>query len=430
MMDELPVVKIEKLVFGGQGLGVLPDGRKCFVWGALPSEQTTVELTKKKKDWAEGIAKKIIEPSKYRVDPKEPDIYLATSPWQIIEFKAEAKFKQEILKETFERDHIDVNWKNFYQDDQQYSYRNKMEYNFWWDNDTKIVSLALHQRGSRQKVPVAGSLLASDAINKAGEQLIDFINKNKIQARNLKSVIIRCTEECKVGLSIFITKEDIVNTLRKFNKDDVEYEIIFSNPKSPASVVTKILYTTGDSSLSDKLMGIEFKYHTRSFFQVNLGVYEQVLKEILKYTSIKEVKTILDLYSGVGSIGLSVVQKNQKLTLVESDVQAASEAKDNALSEVNCEVINAKSEKSLDYLEAKDVVIVDPPRAGLHKNVVQKITELKPKIIVYLSCNPITQARDMAMLLGAGYVIKFAKGYNFFPRTPHIESLIVLEKLI
>ncbi|MEI6237245.1 MAG: 23S rRNA (uracil(1939)-C(5))-methyltransferase RlmD [Candidatus Saccharibacteria bacterium] len=430
MADELVVVKIDKLVFGGQGLGILPDGRKCFVWGALPGEQVAIELTKKKKDWAEGITKKIIEPSKYRVEPKEPGIYLATSPWQVVEFKVEAIYKQEILKETFEREHVDVNWQKFYQDDQQYGYRNKMEYNFWWDNDNKKVSLALHQRGSRQKVPVNGSLLASDVINIAGEKLIDFINQNKIQARNLKSVIIRCTKDGKVGLSIFITKEDIVKVLSKINIGNTDYEIIFSNPKSPASVATKILHKNGDSNLSDKLMSVEFKYHTRSFFQVNLDVYRQVLKEIVKYTNIKEVKTVLDLYSGVGSIGLSVIQKRQTLTLVESDIQAANEAKDNAPSNANCEVINAKSEKSLDYLAGKDAVIVDPPRAGLHKNVVQKLIELKPKIIIYLSCNPATQARDMVMLLGAGYLIKFAKGYNFFPRTPHIECLIVLEKLI
>jgi 23S rRNA (uracil1939-C5)-methyltransferase len=116
--------------------------------------------------------------------------------------------------------------------------------------------------------------------------------------------------------------------------------------------------------------------------------------------------------------------------LVESDTQSASEAKANADGKNNCEVINAKTEKSLEHLEGKDVVIVDPPRAGLHKKVVQKITEVKPKIIVYLSCNPTTQARDVTALMGAGYIVKFAKGYNFFPRTPHIESLIVLEKLI
>lgn len=423
-------VKIEKLVHGGQGLGVLPDGRKCFIWGALPGEQIDVELTKKKKDWAEGIAKEIIEPSKYRVEPKEPAIYLATSPWQILDFKAEPKFKQEILKETFKREHIDVDWQHFYQANHSYGYRNKMEYNFWWDNDVKTVSLAMHQRGSHQKVPVRGSLLANDAINKAGEQLINFINQNKIQARDLKSVIIRCAKNGKVGLSIFITKEDVVKTLSKISIDSACYEIIYSNPKSPASVATKILYKTDDSSLSDNLMGVEFKYHTRSFFQVNLDVYSQVLEEILKFTKISKVKKILDLYCGVGSIGLSVIQDNQKLTLVESDSQAASEAISNAKIKNNCEVINAKSEKALDYLDDKDAIIVDPPRAGLHKNVVQKITEVKPKIIVYLSCNPTTQARDMAILLGAGYIIKFAKGYNFFPRTPHIESLIVLEKSI
>lgn len=430
MSSDLYTVKIEKMVYGGQGLGLLPNGCKCFVWGALPGEIVSVVLVKRKKDWAEGVVREVIKSSKSRIKPKEPGIYLATSPWQILDFKVEAKIKQEILKETFEREHLDVSWQKFYQDAQQYGYRNKMEYCFWWDNDVRQTNLALHQRASRQKIPVNGCLLANDTINRAGELLINFINRNKIQARDLKSVIIRSTGNGKVGLSIFITKEDIAKTLSKISIENTCLEIIFSNPKSPASVATKILFKTSNSSLSDKLMGIEFKYHTRSFFQINIDVYNQVLKEILNFTKTKDVKTILDLYSGVGSIGLSVVQNNQDLVLVEFDIQAASEAKANAAGKNNSQVINARSEESLKYLDGKEAVIVDPPRAGLHKKVVQKLTEVKPRIIVYLSCNPTTQARDVTMLLGAGYIIKFAKGYNFFPRTPHIESLIVLEKLI
>jgi len=432
-MKQLPTfeVNINKLVHGGQGLGVLPDGRKCFVWGALPGETVTVRLTKQKKDWAEGFVQEMIKPSKNRITPEEPDTYLATSPWQIVSYNAEAKYKQAILEETFEREGIKLDWQKFYQDDQQYGYRNKMEYNFWWDNDTQKVSLALHSRGSHQKIAMAGCKLASVAIDDAGQKLIDYLNKKQVEARNLKSVIIRSSREGKIGISLFITNEMVADTLAKCVINDVKPEIIYSDPKSPASIVTKIISAAkGYTQLSDSLLGREFKYHTRSFFQANLEVYETVLAEIATCLKGATDSSILDLYSGVGSIGLSVVGGDQQLFMVETNKESTDEAKNNIRSAQNCQIINTPAEQALQFTEGKDVIIVDPPRAGLHKKVVQKITEVMPPKIVYLSCNPSTQARDIKLILGSGYSIKFAKGYNFFPRTPHIESLLVLEKLI
>ena len=114
--SQLPIVKIHKLVHGGQGLGELADGRKCFVWGGLPNETVSVQLTRKKRDWAEGLAKEIITPSNVRITPLEPEIFIATSPWQILDYAAEAEAKQAILAETFEREHLAIEWQAFYQD--------------------------------------------------------------------------------------------------------------------------------------------------------------------------------------------------------------------------------------------------------------------------------------------------------------------------
>jgi 23S rRNA (uracil1939-C5)-methyltransferase len=93
----------------------------------------------------------------------------------------------------------------------------------------------------------------------------------------------------------------------------------------------------------------------------------------------------------------------------------------------NCEVITASAESALDYLNGEEIVILDPPRAGLHKDVADKLIETKPARIIYLSCNPSTQARDISLFVESGYSITHARGYNFFPRTPHIESLIILD---
>lgn len=418
------IVDISKLVHGGQGLGLLPDGKKVFAWGALPGEKVLVRLTKSKRDWAEGYVVEVIEPSKDRIDPEEPSIYLATSPWQILDYKKEASFKQHILNEAFVREGVKVSWQLFYQPKEPFNYRNKMEYNFWFITDTNQVSLALHRRGSHQKVAVEGSLLASNEINNAGKALIKYINDNSIEARPLKSVILRSDLSGRVGISLFVNDKNIENSFNSFRHDNSIFEIVYSNPKSPASVTTEVLLPNNEP-LTDVLLGRKFDYSTRSFFQVNIPVYEKVL-EIIKNEIKDDKKDILDMYSGVGSIGLSVVSKNQKLTMVEVSEESTDQAKKNMSGLGNCKVVTATSESALNYITNNSTIILDPPRAGLHKDVIEKLKEEKPPKIIYLSCNPSTQARDVRMLLEAGYKITYVQGFNFFPRTPHIENLIIL----
>lgn len=145
-----------------------------------------------------------------------------------------------------------------------------------------------------------------------------------------------------------------------------------------------------------------------------------VLKEIEKHITTNKV---LDLYSGVGSIGLSVAH-DKELTLVEVNGAAFEEMQKNAAgTKTNC--VLAKSEDVTEYIAPDQTVILDPPRAGCDMKLIEKLNEVKPKTIVYLSCNPITQARDIAAL-GDNYKIAELTPYNFFPRTPHIESLAIL----
>jgi 23S rRNA (uracil1939-C5)-methyltransferase len=428
-MDSIVQVRVEKLVHGGQGIGELADGRKCFVWGGLPSELVSVRLTKKKRDWAEGVVVEVLEASSDRINPREPEMYLATSPWQVLKYDKEAEYKQSILAETFAREHIEVSWSSFYQDGREFGYRNKMEYNFWFHNDTGQVDIALHSRGSHQKVAVKGSALASDFINDASRMLVDYINQKSIGARRLKSVIIRSSQSGDVGVSLFVTDKSVINELKDFKHAYSQFEIIFSNPKSPASVTTEILIQQGDGYLSDSLLERIFNYSTRSFFQVNIPVYEAALQEIATYAREHNQRKLIDLYSGVGSIGLSVVGDNQKLIMIETERESTLQAELNSNGRKDCEVITATAESALQYLRGDEIVIVDPPRAGLHNDVTEKLCESKPPRIIYLSCNPSTQARDVKLLMDAGYEIMQARGYNFFPRTPHIESLVVLDKV-
>ena len=420
------IIKIEKLVHGGQGLGGAENGKKIFAWGALPGETVKVKVVKNKKDWAEGFVVEIIEASPDRIEPEESNIYLATSPWQILNYEVEGQYKQTILAETFRREGLQVTWKEFYQPAQALGYRNKMEYNFWYFTETKQVSLALHQRSNQQKIAVKGSMLATESINKAGQALINYINDQGIEARPLKSVILRSDQSGNVGISLFINDPGVVSAFSGFEYLNSIFEIIYSNPKSPASVATEVIKQGGDL-LTDNLLGKSFKYSTRSFFQVNIPVYEKVLEIIAREIKLTGIKKVVDLYSGVGSIGLSVIGENHDLTMVETSQESTDQAKINMLGRENCHVVTTTAEAALEYITGNEVIVVDPPRVGLHKKVTEKLLDAKPPKIIYLSCNPATQARDIKALVNGGYEVVSAQGFNFFPRTPHIESLVVLK---
>ena len=203
------------------------------------------------------------------------------------------------------------------------------------------------------------------------------------------------------------------------------FSVHFSNPKSPASIKTKTLFTSGVTKLEDKILGNVFTYSVDGFFQVTVPIYEQTLKTIEEYIDPK--KPILDLYSGVGSIGLCVASPNQNLKLIEIDERCVNEATLNAKKvKPDAEIILSSSEDAVDHITNKQTVILDPPRAGLHQKVIDRLLDIKPTKIFYLSCNPATQARDIALLSNT-YKIIYAHGYNYFPRTPHIENLVILE---
>lgn len=175
--------------------------------------------------------------------------------------------------------------------------------------------------------------------------------------------------------------------------------------------------------LEDQILGQTYSYSPNGFFQINLPVYELALKEIQKYIKTEEV---LDLYAGVGTIGLSVA-RDRKLTLVEADKSAFSELIRNTNNLSNARAILDKSENIVSYIKSHQTIIVDPPRAGLDRKLIESLLETAPPTVIYLSCNPATEARDVRMLLEK-YQIESVKTFNFFPHTPHIENLVVLDR--
>ncbi|MBR3228941.1 class I SAM-dependent RNA methyltransferase [Candidatus Saccharibacteria bacterium] len=414
-MEKEPVF-VEKIVPGGEALGQLKSGKKIFFWGALPHE-TVLEyiVLKNKSSYTKALATKISNYSEYRAKPKDK-CFLSTSPWQIINYDYELQLKQELVVEMFREHSLILPTPQIFTDHKDYFYRNKMEYALYWNKETNKIELAFHERGSHRKIPIKASSIERPEIFSHAKAIIDDLNARGEEARKYQTLLLRCNQKGEVSGGLY---------------ENYQPHPVFRN-------------------LTDEIMGKTYSYSPNGFFQINLPVYEMALKEIKKHITTDEV---LDLYAGVGTIGLSTAP-DKNLTLVECDKHAYRElcenckegvfeggpepgkARSSAKTPVATGVLDAprknaplavfaKSEEALNFIQPTQTVILDPPRAGCDQKLINKLLDVCPPVIIYLSCNPATQARDVKLLLEK-YKIKSVQTFNFFPHTPHIENLIVL----
>ena len=380
---------VEKLIPGGQALATLPDGKKLFLWNALPGETVDdYRITKNKTHYAEAIALSISHPSPHRVMPVD-SCYLSTSPWQIMSEAYELEYKQAIVKELFREHQILIETPAIFTDHQIYHYRNKMEYSLYWDHDTGQIQLAFHLRGSHGKLPISQSSIERPEIFQAAMDIVGDLNLRHDEARRYQSLLLRTSGNGQVSGGL--------------------YEKHQPHPIFPP--------------LTDTILGHPYSYSPNGFFQINLPVYELALKAMKPYIT---TGPVLDLYSGVGTIGLSIA-RDHELTLVECDHSAYQELEANCRGVSRATPVLAKSEAVPSFITPLSTVILDPPRAGCHESLLERLLEVTPPTIIYLSCNPATQARDLRTLL-TKYRLATVQTFNFFPRTPHIENLVVLSR--
>lgn len=429
-------LRLEKIVGGGQALGAMNDGRKAFVWGGLPGELVKILITKKKSHFVEGVVTEVLEKSPERIMPRDENSYLSTSPWQIMPLSSEQTYKANLIEEAFRLHNITLPGKiDVFTDGVEFNYRNKVEFSWFGDKTDdgtrETLDLAFFKRGSKGKVVVEGTSLAHPNINKLAIEIRNLLRTKPVTARQLKTLLIRCDQQGNAVWQLYV-KDKIENLI--FDDESkllsaAGGEIIYSDPKSPASRVTERLVKFGNTTLTDTILGVTFNYACEGFFQVNIPVYEKALSDMCDWIDHENNLPTLDLYSGVGTIGLTI--GGDDITLVEINEHAVAEMQRNItkLNRANAKAILAPSEKSLEYITGEQIVIVDPPRAGLHADVVRRLLETTPPRIIYLSCNPVTQARDVS-LLQEKYEIIHHQGYNFFPRTPHIEHLVILDRKV
>ena len=423
--DTVMELRAEKLVYGGAALTHLPDGKAAMLWNALPGEKVSVLPAKKRRGVYELWPKEILVASEHRQQPNE-EHFGSCSPWQIMDYAYENEQKVAIAREAFQRiGKFDWPELAIYAPEQRFEYRNKIEFSFYIDDQTEELNLAFFHRGTKQLRPIDGCNLATPGINEAAKRILQWVRDQKIQKRNVKSLIVRSNRAGQVIAALLLKDKLTFDSLPELDEPLIGFQLVYSTHKSPASVFTEILQQQGTMELTEEVASVQFSYGIESFFQVYIAVFEQALQAIARH--VPTGKPLLDFYSGVGSIGLPLASHVPLVALIESNQAAVQAAERNIAANAiaNATAHCSPAEKIVELIDSEHTLVVDPPRAGLHQKVVDRILHEKPADVIYLSCNVSTQARDLE-LLSVGYEITYLQLFNFFPGTPHIESLAVL----
>ena len=417
------VVRFEKIVPEGKAMGHLADGRAVFCIGPLPEETVRISLRKQKRHYAEASLREILEPSLQRTAEPE-DHALVCSPWQGVDYAYQCELKAAMITEAMQQHHITTPKLRFVAAKATLGYRNRLDFSV-----ARIegkLQLAFHQRGSWDTlIPLPhGCKLGSDAMNTAA---LDLITQLEPLGIDITPAMITVRYAPTTGELITILTTAAKAAWKTIDPAKLG-NFVVARPLPGSGAPGDMTYHHGDSFISERLAGIDIAYPYNSFFQVNTPVFEQALGQIM--AAAKAAKQVIELYGGVGAIGLPLAAAGcsvQGIEIVPAAVEFAERnARTNSITTYAAATVAAERMDAT-MLAAADTIILDPPRAGLHPRVTGWLLDAKPQRIIYLSCNPVTQARDLAALQ-SHYQLKSLTGFDFYPGALHVESLAVLQR--
>lgn len=431
MKNQIIKVKFESIEPEGKAVSHY-NQRAVFCFGVLPNEVANIRIIKQKKNYYLCELVELLEKSEYRIKEKE-DHYLSCSPWQIIKYDFQKELKKQNIIDVFYRfakEKIILN--DFFVDEKNiYSYRTKIEYSLYKDDDGFFF--AFHKRGSARGLvkSSSGCVLSSEKANLAGKYILDELNKLNFERNVCKTLTLRESKSENKVIAILAVKKQNFPEINIDNNLLTGLIVGYSNPLSPTSQIHELLYTKGNTYLEEDISRYKIQYGYDCFFQNNIQLFEKCLDKIKEF--IPKNIIITELYSGVGTIGIILSKDAKHIYAIESEKSSVEFANKNLeINNIsNYTIYNnpAENDENLEkYIKESNVLILDPPRTGLHKNVVDTILKTDVEKIVYLSCNPITQARDFEMLKNK-YKIIYCAGFDFYPNTPHVENLLILEKI-
>jgi 23S rRNA (uracil1939-C5)-methyltransferase len=427
-------VQVDSLAYGGRGVA-RADGFVLFVAGALPGDRVRVEVTKAKKRFAEARTVELLAAGADRIPDRcthggEP---CPGAPWQGLPYARQLAIKGEQVGEALRRigDLEGFELEPIVAADEQWRYRNKLEYSFG-DRDGDPI-LGFHARGRWDLVvDVDDCHLASEAGNAARNKVRDWARLESIPAFDgrakrgvLRNLVVR---EGKRSGQI---QTRLVTAQRSFPKPPVDLHTVVADDSSGNEGPTGVL---GEEHLKEELCGLKWEISPGAFFQTNTEMAERLYAVAAEFAGLTGRERVFDLFCGIGTIGLTMAARAGEVWGVEIVPEAIEDAERNArLNEIgNAHFLAANVRTGVRPLLVQagkpDVVVIDPPRAGLSQKMIRRVIECEAKKIVYVSCNPTTLAPNAAQLVEAGYKLRRVRPVDMFPQTPHIECVALLEK--
>jgi len=460
-------VLIEDYAAEGKSLARV-NGKVIFVEGAVPGDVVDVQLQKNKADWGEGFVKKFHTYSSIRVKPFCTHFGVCGGcQWQMLPYEQQLVYKHKQVFDNLTRiakvalptippilGAKETQW-----------YRNKVEYTFATEKfipfeEFKAMKAAglepiksigaggFHARGFFEKVvEIDTCYLQSEPTNEIRKTAVQFAIENEIPFYNIKqhqgwlrNMFIRNTTKGEWMVNIILgydggeKREALLNLfLKKFPQiTTLLYTINEKRNDSMQDLVPQVYF--GNGYITESLENFDFKISPKSFFQTNSKQAESLYQVTRSFAELTGKEVVYDLYCGTGSIGIFCSQQAKKIIGVEVVADAIEDAKENA--RINNlahsaffagDVIDICDDAFFDTHGKPDVIITDPPRAGMHDKLVKKLLEIQAPLIVYVSCNPATQARDLS-LLGEKYTVTKIQPVDMFPHTLHIENVVQLKR--
>lgn len=404
-------ITLEKHTYGGEAMGRLPDGRAVFVPFGLPGETVRVQLTQQKQSFARGELTAILKASPDRIEPRcKHFTQCGGCHYQNLPYEKQLIAKTDILRDQLQRIGKIANppVKPIVASPHEWNYRNHMQFHLTEDGKPGFID----SKGN-SVFPIEECHLPETTINNFWYEL-QFESKMNLERASLRS-----------GLG-----DELMLILESDTEETPELEI-----EADISVVHMYkdhpVVIAGQDHFFINILGKEFKVSADSFFQINTKMAEKMVEHVLACLPGSQADTLLDVYCGAGLFSNFFAPKYGKIIGIESSSSACEDFGFNLDEFDNVELYEGAAEEILPALAEQITrpahMIVDPPRAGIEKHALDAILQIKPQIIIYVSCDPSTLARDAARLIHGGYRLAEVTPFDLFPQTYHIESISIFE---
>lgn len=441
---------IKETEFPGYGVGEV-EGHKVYVKNALPGQKIKGKIFKKKSSYAEANLIELLEDVDYKIANKCPHFgQCGGCTHQIISYEKQLELKQQQVLKLLNEANIDgYEFLGIEKSPEEFGYRNKMEFTFGDFEKGGELALGMHAKGKTFSIlSVESCEIVDGDFRKILSSVLKYFREKelphyKVLAHEgyLRNLVVRKAKNTGEILVNLVTTSQLEFDLKEFTElllqlkcDDTITGIIHTINDSLSDVVqpdeVRVLY--GRDYIIEDLLGLKFKISPFSFFQTNSKGAEKLYSIVRDFLGNADSKVVFDLYCGTGTIGQIVAPKAKKVLGIELIEEAVASARENAkLNNLNnCEFIAGDVAKVIQTIDAKpDVIILDPPRAGVHPTAMDYVIKFNAPDIVYVSCNPKSLANDLKVLTDRGYKVEKVMIMDMFPHTPHCEVVCLLQRV-